>query len=166
MGWVGAPKSGFVQPDGHPRSYKSSPHILDTSNKYDLPILSSNFLPSNMEQQLQGAQHQIGGLQNQIEGLQNQIQEVDYKAKEALGFHDRICNGEISNAAFTLLGHTSTSKLSKAEIYRRIHKHFPLVFAFAKQRNPDLKEQNFPREWRVNQLIAEGNLRPCLAERH
>lgn len=61
--------------------------------------------------------------------------------KKALKTHDRISNGEITIASFALLGYTSTSKSSRPEIYRKLWRNFPLVFAWAKKRSPNLSEE-------------------------
>lgn len=81
----------------------------------------------------------------QLESLRDQARAANETAKEALQFHNRICNGEVLNAAFFLFGHTSTSNLSKAELYRQLCEQFPLVFAFARKRIPDLPEETFMR---------------------
>lgn len=58
-------------------------------------------------------------------------------------FQDRISNEEIINAAFCLMGFTSSSELTKTEMFHRTEKNFPLVFTWAKNRDPTLTKAEF-----------------------
>ena len=60
-----------------------------------------------------------------------------------------ICRGEIVNAAFVALGHSSTSNLSKAGFFQRIKKEFFGYFHFARKSLPDLSEDEFKGMLRV-----------------
>ena len=91
--------------------------------------------------------------------LQAETAIANANAKEALVAHDRISNGEIVNASFALLGYTSTSKSSRPELYRKLLRNFPLVFAWAKKRSPNLSEEVL-RE--MLQLINPGHENPWI----
>lgn len=72
-----------------------------------------------------------------------QLRSVNKDAQRALKFQDKIFNGEIINAVFCLLGFTSSSKLTKTEIYDRAQAKYPLVFEWAKRKDPTLTESEF-----------------------
>lgn len=84
-------------------------------------------------------------------------------AEEALKAHDRISNGEIINAAFSLLGYTSTSKSSRPEFYRKLWRNFPLVFEWAKRRNAKLTEEVFKE---MIQIINPAHENPWISLRN
>ncbi len=98
-----------------------------------------------------------------METLQTETAIANANAKEASGAHDRISNGEIINASFAPLGYTSTSKSFRPEIYRKIWRNFPLVFAWAKKRSPNLSEEVFKD---MIQLINPAHENPWINPRN
>ncbi len=103
-------------------------------------------------------------LLQRLSDVETELDKTKQDAKHSRRFQQSICNGEIINAAYILFGHSSTSKITKSERYRRLRNNFPLTFAVARQHMPDLDKTTFDRMLNVvdpaheNPWISARNL--------
>ncbi|MCJ1467770.1 hypothetical protein MMC07_006395 [Pseudocyphellaria aurata] len=113
--------------------------------------------------ELECTRGELAATKIELECTREDLKATQETLNGALGFIDRINSGEIINASYTLFGHTSTSKSSKVDLHRRLVRQFDLVFAWARQRLPDLRKSTCER---MLMLIDPAYQNPWISARN